>query len=603
MDGNAYVLPSFLKSYGLTQKIITNRLKQFKDKKSSFYDHFHDFSNKKHVWIKYNSLHLKDFKKYELPSEYELLFSIREEKEDENFRLIKTSFQFAVDQGFKSYIKEFVGIFDCVNTITKYAKEYALFNSVKNLLKYDINIKTMYEVYDQYNFSQIKINSEKTFYRKLNDFRKEGAKSLVHRSLGVGREKGKFPEQVYNQLTKIYRNPKHYSGRVIHQMLTSWCLENHYKPVSFSTVKSFIAKADFQNMNNPYRYGKEWAERNFNPYKLRNVPDYNGTLWQLDGTRIQIPFFNKKKKKEDFLYIFVVMDVHSRKIIGHALDYTENKSLIIESLKNAVKNTGYLPREILRDNGSSFSSKEYKFLEEQIKFLGTYCRSHAVGMPRDKAQVERFFGTFQTTVLKYIDGYMGEGITSSKERERPNNETLKESRKITNLRTKEKLTDIINESIHNYNHVRIHEDRPSPEGYFLSANLDSAAHKISDHEFALMFWDRDIVKVKNSMIILTSGNRSQYKHPYEIQDLNLRYKINLTEVIVCYKKSDRSIIKIYDQNEKWLSDLKLSKHTDMVFKKKKHVNRENIEEQVDSNEKNRSALDKWNRNTHRWISK
>ena len=247
---------------------------------------------------------------------------------------------------------------------------------------------------------------------------------------------------------------------------------------------------------------------------------------------------------------------------------SEQKEMIIRSVRNAIETTKFLPMEMVRDSGKPFDSKEYKYIENYMRFLGCYCRKHIPGHPQDKGHVERFFGTLQTTVLKNIKGYIGEGVKSTKDSSRPDADVVLESRKHKNLRSKEELEQVIKESIEFYNSNKIHEDISAPNARFNFAKTDKNITPITKHNYALLFWKQTRVKVKQSMIILTEGARSQNKHQYIIYDESLRLSLNLTEVSVCYQKEDRSIIKIFDENDNWITDLTKKDPIPMVYKRK-----------------------------------
>jgi len=344
------------------------------------------------------------------------------------------------------------------------------------------------------------------------------------------------------------------------------------------------------NKNKPTRYGSEWAKLNYEPYQLRLNPEFNGTLWQIDGTRIQIPYLAEGRKIR-FLYIFVVMDVHSRKIIGFSVDTSEQKQMIIKSIENAVKTVGYIPKEMVRDSGPPMQSVDFKYLEDYMRFLGTYCRKHIPAHPQDKAHVERFFGTFQSTVLKNEKGYVGEGIKSTKESGRPDPEVVLESRKSKNLRTKIELELLIEKCVEKYNSTRVHSDVPSPNAKFEHSNIDKNATKISSNEEALLFWKHTQVKVKKSMIILTQGSRSQIKHQYIIYDEALRNTLNQTDVKICYQKNDRRLIKVFDENDGWITDLSLKIPIPIVYDRKLNLVDRPIKKTDSENSGNKVVLD------------
>ena len=146
---------------------------------------------------------------------------------------------------------------------------------------------------------------------------------------------------------------------------------NGYSEVSVSSIKNILADKYIQNQCKPSRNGAEWIKTNLQPFRLREDPTANFELWQLDGSRFQFPYLTEDGKIA-FLIFFVVLDVHSRKIIGYSSGKTENHILVKEALSMAVQETGFLPSEIIRDNGGCFRDKKYQKLEEYISALEDY---------------------------------------------------------------------------------------------------------------------------------------------------------------------------------------------------------------------------------------
>ncbi len=565
--GKVHVTSSFLMGYGFKKSTISQGMSRFKNQKSLKYQFFTDSISKSRKWIRYDTIPLKCIQRFNLPTENELLQFIGEEVNNERQKKALSMFLKATNSDFLDYQKYYSGIFHDFDSLHKFSKAHALLIACNNLLKLKYKKKELWEIYSKWNFNVLDINSDKTFYRRTAEFETIGHKCLIHAAYGKIKTKKELNDKVLRQIQKYYRDTKQYSSLEIHKRVNSWCLKYGYKEVSYSSIRSIISTPEFMNSNKGFRYGKEWLEMNYEPYRLRLDPDYNGTLWQIDGTKIQVPCRDKNYERS-IMWMFVVMDVHSRKIVGYSFGKSENYKVIMSAIENAAMNCNYIPKEILRDNGSAFKHKAINELEHNLMSLGCYIRAHEPEKPRGKAQVERFFGTFQSTQLKYLDGYIGEGIRSTKEGARPSKEILKKYENLKRMRTTEELKAEISKRLYAYNNERLYEDRASPNEKFNAGNLDKSAVKLSESQIALLFWDKATVKVKNSMIVLTEGIRSENKFQYIIYDTELRLRLNLTEVKIAYLKKDRSIIKLYDEYDKWITDLKREMPIPMVREKK-----------------------------------
>lgn len=554
--GEVYVRISFLVNYGLSEKSINNQLSRHRSGKTTHYDHFKDPYDKRVIWIKYSTIPVNSLKKYKLPIEERLKLTLDEEKNSRTTELIRHTMYHAYEKGYVSFTRNFNGVFNEKDVIETYAKTNSLFACMQSLKSQGFQVNSMFEIYSEFDDVVFQYSSLKSFYNKLSHFEKEGFLVFVHKSYRKVKSKKKITDKHIAEIEKHYRKTALYSVRKITELVNQWSILNGYEELSISSVKRIVSDPFFQNRNRAYRNGPAWVKSNFEPYRLRLNPEFNGTLWQLDGSRLQIAFRNEKGRVV-FFQIFVVMDVHSRKIIGYSLAENENHSQVIDALKMAIENTGFLPTELLRDNGGAFTHKKYKVLEEYItSYGGTYIRKHKVRNPRDKAQVERFFSTFQSCILKGEPGYIGEGATTKRFEGKPSFEVLEEIMKGVDIPSVQEVEVLVDKYISAYNEFTMSQNEHCPRLKFEIAKIDSLAINISEHDFALMFWESRMKLIKQSMILITEGSRRQNTFQYIIQDEHLRLSLNGTEVKVCFNRFDRSYIKIYDHNENWIADIK-----------------------------------------------
>lgn len=566
MNEEIYTQISSLEKYGLKSQTIINGMHRFRQGKSKHYINVSDPLDKRIKWILYRSIPLRMFEKYDLPSPSSLERINQNEEKESSDKLVKMTLDFAYDLEYKKFTKMFYGIFYERELIVQYAKTQSLFVSVLKLKQAGIPLNKILQVYQQFDFLKFETKSLKSFYAKLKDFERYGHRVFIHKSIGLTKSGTKVTEEHKEQIIKLYRNPLQHSGRVIHKKVNEWAIKNGYSQISISTIKQMMCDPVVQNKCKPFRNGKEWELLFKDPFTQRIDPDCNGQLWQLDGSRLQIPYLNVDRP--GFLNLFVVMDVHSRKIVGYSSDVSENHKMVIAAIKDAVEKTNYLPVQIVIDNGSCFKKDRFVKLEEHMALLGTEVRRHKVGLARDKGHVERFFSTFQTTVCKYADGYIGEGVKSRREEGRPSKEIVKKALSRKNLRTKVELEKLLDELIEIYNKQQLNSDLPSPNLRFDIAKIDKDVVYVPEHEFALMFWDKTSIKIRNSMVVINEVKSRKKRYQYVIHDKELRLSLNLTSVKVCFTKEDRSRIKLFDENQEWITDLELDKPIKSIFKRK-----------------------------------
>jgi putative transposase len=108
-------------------------------------------------------------------------------------------------------------------------------------------------------------------------------------------------------------------------------------------------------------------------------------LWVADITYIRL--------REQFLYLAVVLDAYSRRVVGWALDETLDTSLVVTALRKAIAERkpgiGLVHHS---DRGTQYASREYNTLLEQYGIEASMSRA---GRPYDNAMCESFIKTLK----------------------------------------------------------------------------------------------------------------------------------------------------------------------------------------------------------------
>lgn len=97
--------------------------------------------------------------------------------------------------------------------------------------------------------------------------------------------------------------------------------------------------------------------------------------------------------REGWLYLGVILDLYSRKVVGWAMGPTLSRDLAIKALKMAIwqrqPTEGLLAHS---DRGSQYASNDYQAL---LKTYGIVCSMSRKGNCWDNSVVESFFGTLK----------------------------------------------------------------------------------------------------------------------------------------------------------------------------------------------------------------
>ncbi len=113
------------------------------------------------------------------------------------------------------------------------------------------------------------------------------------------------------------------------------------------------------------------------------------TKWAADITYIET--------REGWLYLAVVLDLFSRRVVGWALQPTLERALVLDALEMAVQQRR--PTEHLlhhSDRGSQYASADY---QARLAAAGIHCSMSRKGDCFDNAPVESFFGTLKTELV------------------------------------------------------------------------------------------------------------------------------------------------------------------------------------------------------------
>jgi len=172
-------------------------------------------------------------------------------------------------------------------------------------------------------------------------------------------------------------------------------LKNHYGcKVNKKRVRRLMRLIDiialYPGPNVSKRYHKQYVR----PYLLRNlIIDHEDQVWGIDIT--YLPF------KKGFLYLFIIIDWHTRQIVDYEVSYTLEKEFVLRCLRRALCHRK--PEIINSDQGSHFTNQAYLDLMESN---GVRISMDGKGQALDNIRTERFFRS-----LKYEDIYINEYIT------------------------------------------------------------------------------------------------------------------------------------------------------------------------------------------------
>lgn len=225
--------------------------------------------------------------------------------------------------------------------------------------------------------------------------------------------------QLVSWTLQLRSMPNNYSNDYIIRKITDMCEMTGKRTPSRRWFGQNIFELPGTKFLTSKRFGSSRKSHVHKSYIPTEGALYAGDCWEMDATRVNIightveiidEETGKKKKGEKFLMVVAIRDVHSGDILGYSFDHSENRRVYTDAIAMAVKNTGYLPYEIITDRFPGYNTPEIKELFARLKNLG--CRIEITYNANSKAGIERFFRTLQQITMPDSDHYYGEGIMS-----------------------------------------------------------------------------------------------------------------------------------------------------------------------------------------------
>ncbi len=202
------------------------------------------------------------------------------------------------------------------------------------------------------------------------------------------RHRSKRREQQIERIKEIFWHKKrrYGSARIFKQM------KEENLNICKSTVEAIMRENNLVAKGKK-RFKKTTDSEHTNPVAPNHLDrcfdvDKIDTVWLSDITYLPLV-------GGGFLYLCVVMDLASRKIIGWYVDTHMETSLVCSALLSVIINRGHVVREIIfhSDQGSQYASKDFIDLLTLYGFKQSMSRRAQCW---DNAPMESFFDTLKT---------------------------------------------------------------------------------------------------------------------------------------------------------------------------------------------------------------
>ena len=225
--------------------------------------------------------------------------------------------------------------------------------------------------------------SPKTISKWVSLYQNGGIDALMPRERS---DKGDTRVLTDTAIEEIYRLKEAFprlNSTQIHRHL----VEEAFIPASVSVcaVQRFVKKHDLKSARNPNMRDRKAFEE-----------DAFGKMWQADAC--YLPYITEDGLRRR-VYCILIIDDHSRFLVGGGLFYNDSAYNFQKVLKDAVAAHG-IPSKLYVDNGSSYSNGQLSLICGSI---GTVLLHTKIRDGASKAKIERQFRTLKETWLYTLD--------------------------------------------------------------------------------------------------------------------------------------------------------------------------------------------------------
>lgn len=301
--------------------------------------------------------------------------------------------------------------------------------------------------------------------------------------------------------------------------------------VSVSYVKSQITTY-LRNIYGLERNGETWFKQTLIGYENRLKPNWILQVVEADGSRYQIPYYDPLLKAVRWIWIFVILDLYSNKIIGLSVDEFETKEMVLNAFYDQMLKCGRLPATIVTDNSSAINSnlvQDFRLKTEEM--YGTYWCQHLPEDPQIKGNVETFFESFhQTLVIEHPD-YSGLCVDAKTPTKKLRKAVLERIyRHPKNLLQRVELEKLIRQHIYEHNNNKLTKEKENTPSTLFKKGTTKDATPVEHHEIAQLVWQSSEVNFVRQRLIVKGVE-------YEIVDGNLCLQ-RQTELVTLYYNSE-----------------------------------------------------------------
>ena len=251
----------------------------------------------------------------------------------------------------------------------------------------------------------------RTARRWVKRYRQEGLIGLSRKERG-DKDRRKLSPALQEVIEGLaLRKPK-LSIATIHRKVVETAENLGQKPPSYKVVHAVIRKLEPALMTMAHEGTKSFSDR-FELVHRREAADPNA-IWQADHTELDILVKDDEGKPRK-PWLTIILADYSRAVAGYLLFFSAPSAIQTAlALRQAIWRKGQpgwhicgIPRILYTDHGCDFTSQH---IEQVVADLKIQLIFSAVGKPRGRGKIERFFKSLSQVFLSRLPGY-GPGRT------------------------------------------------------------------------------------------------------------------------------------------------------------------------------------------------
>jgi len=249
----------------------------------------------------------------------------------------------------------------------------------------------------------------RTARRWASRYRKAGLAGLV-RSVRRDKSRSAVPLQVQHAVEGLALQRPRLSIATIHRQIFSLAKELGSRPPSYSLIRRIVRRLEPGLLSLAHKGAQAYGDEFDLVYRAE--AESPNAIWQADHTVLDVLVKDAGEIRKPWLTI--VLDDYSRAVAGYSLSLSAPSAVQTAlALRQAIwrkSQPGWqvcgIPQILYTDHGSDFTSRHIEQVAADLKIRLIFS---AVGRPRGRGKIERFFRSISQILLPRFPAYAPAG--------------------------------------------------------------------------------------------------------------------------------------------------------------------------------------------------